>query len=201
MNYVVQSTSTLYFIFTLSMDTLKNEQSEEPIEVNPSTIKKSPKNSGQGSFFREVIILIILVVGIVIPIKMLVAQPFIVSGTSMRPTFEDGQYLIIDRISYAFNEPQREDVIVFRYPDDPKKFFIKRVIGLPGETVNIEGGTVKITQVDGTEITLNQDYIVYPKKSDNTLTLENEEYFVMGDNRKDSYDSRSWGPLKSEFKF
>src|SRR3989344_5716676 len=76
---------------------------------------------------------------IVLPIRAYVAQPFVVSGRSMVPTFQNGQYLIVDEISYRFHSPQRGDVIIFKYPKDPTKYFIKRVIGLPGETVEIKG--------------------------------------------------------------
>lgn len=108
----------------------------------------------------------LIAVSIVIPIRLWIAQPFIVSGASMEPTFDHGDYLIIDEFSYHFQKPQKDDVIVFRYPLDPKKFFIKRVIGLPGETIEVDGQTV---------------------------TLAEGEYFVMGDNRSASSDSRVWG--------
>jgi signal peptidase I len=81
---------------------------------------------------------------IVVPIRMFIAQPFIVSGSSMFPTFHDGEYLIIDELSYNLGEPHRQDVVVFRYPKNPKKYFIKRVIGLPNETIIIKDGKITI---------------------------------------------------------
>lgn len=150
------------------------------------------------SFVKEVLTLIIVVCAIVIPVRMFIAQPFIVSGSSMKSTYEDGQYLIIDRLTYHFNEPQRGDVIVFRYPDNPKKFFIKRIIGLPNETVTIEGEEVRITTKSGDEEVLDEPYVRFPKESVLTEDLGPNEYFVMGDNRRDSYDSRSWGPLEED---
>ncbi len=78
------------------------------------------------------------------PIRLFVAQPFIVSGASMDPTFETGEYLIVDQLSYHFDDPVRGQVVIFKYPKDESKYFIKRVIGLPGETVQIEGTDVTI---------------------------------------------------------
>ncbi len=117
----------------------------------------------------EVIKFTLLAVLIILPIRMWIAQPFIVSGASMEPTFETGDYLIIDELSYQFQNPEKGDVIVFRYPLNPSKFFIKRVEGLPGE----------IVEYDSKEITLGKD-----------------EYFVTGDNKPNSSDSRIWGPVK-----
>lgn len=117
----------------------------------------------------EVIKFTLLAVLVIMPIRLWIAQPFIVSGASMEPTFETGDYLIIDELSYQFQNPEKGDVIVFRYPLNPSKFFIKRVEGLPGETI----------EYDGKEIALGKD-----------------EYFVTGDNKPNSSDSRIWGPVK-----
>jgi signal peptidase I len=145
---------------------------------------------------KEIPILFVLAVVIVLIIRFFVAQPFIVDGESMHPTFENGDYLIVDELSYHFESPQRGDVIVFRYPGNPKIFYIKRIIGLPGETVHINSGVVSITKTDGTTITLNEPYAV---ANDATYTLNttlgSSDYFVMGDNRPESSDSRVWGPL------
>ncbi|MFM2339632.1 MAG: hypothetical protein RLZZ360_268 [Candidatus Parcubacteria bacterium] len=137
---------------------------------------------------------------IVIPIRLFVAQPFIVSGASMDDTFESGQYLIVDQVSYKLHEPKRGDVIIFRYPKDPSKFFIKRVIGLPGDTVTIESSTVTIKNEANPEgFTLDEPYIKSMRnRSDMTETLGEREYFVMGDNRDQSSDSRVWGVLQEE---
>ena len=116
----------------------------------------------------ELLKFVIIAAVIVIPVRLWVAQPFVVSGASMEPSFFHGDYLIIDEISYQFREPERDEVVVFRYPDDPSKFFIKRVAALPGETVE----TIR-----------------------DRITLGDTEYFVVGDNRGASSDSRVWGPL------
>lgn len=136
---------------------------------------------------------------IVWPIRAFVAQPFIVSGSSMVPTFENSQYLIVDQISYKFENPKRGDVVVFRYPNDTSKFFIKRIIGLPGETVFINGSKVSVETKSGEKIDLDEPYV--QNESDNTLKIETSdtEYFVMGDNRAASSDSRYWGNLDEHF--
>jgi signal peptidase I len=148
----------------------------------------------------EIVRFSIIAILIVIPIRMFIAQPFIVSGASMDDTFTSGQYLIIDQVSYYFEEPDRGDVIVFRYPKDPSKFFIKRVIALPGETISINDSVVTISNnnfPDG--FILTEQYIksMQPAKPF-TETLGGREYFVMGDNRDQSSDSRNWGVLQEE---
>ncbi len=137
---------------------------------------------------------------IVIPVRAYVAQPFIVSGESMDPTYKNGEYLVIDEMSYNFNDPERGEIIVFRYPEDPSKFFIKRIIGLPGETVELSYSDITITDADGEKQTLSESYLD-EEFNYNTLevTLTDNEYFVMGDNRPSSLDSRMWGPLPESF--
>ena len=108
---------------------------------------------------------------IVVPIRMWVTQPFIVSGASMDPTFTNGDYLIVDELSFNLRSPEKGEVVIFRYPLDTTKFFIKRIIGVPGETINVAGIE--------------------------TVLGENE-YFVMGDNRSESFDSRRWGPVEEK---
>lgn len=149
-----------------------------------------------GTAFREIFTFVVLAIVIVVPIRFFVAQPFVVEGESMHPTFESGDYLIVDQLSYRLGDPERGDVVVFRYPNDESVFYIKRIIGLPGETVHIEQGNTRITKVDGSELTLDEEYVV---TEDATYTLSRSlgsgEYFVMGDNRPKSSDSRSWGAL------
>lgn len=133
---------------------------------------------------------------IIIPIRTFVAQPFVVSGNSMYPTFESGQYLIVDETAKYIGEYHRGDVVILRYPNDPSKFFIKRVIGLPGETVTIQNGKVSITSATQKEpLLLDEPYVKNPKFDSSSRTLDNEEFFVMGDNRAQSSDSRVWGPV------
>ena len=158
---------------------------------NPNTKKEN---------IWDLVRFIFIAIIIVLPIRMLIAQPFIVSGSSMFPTFEDNQYLIVDQISYRFEEPSRGDVIIFRYPLDPSKFCIKRVIGLPNETVKINDGKITIHDTNGNDMNLDEPYLQLDRISSDNATFElgDDEYFVMGDNRIASSDSRTWGVLPSK---
>lgn len=133
---------------------------EEKVEEK----KEEKKENSVWEFIKFTIIAILIVV----TIRLWIAQPFIVSGASMEPTFENGDYLIIDELSYHFRQPKKNEVIVFRYPLDPSKFFIKRIIGLPGETI---------------------------ESNEQKIILGPNEYFVEGDNRPASSDSRVWGAV------
>lgn len=142
----------------------------------------------------------LIAVIIVVPIRMFIAQPFVVSGESMFPTFNDGEYLIVDEISYTLGSPQRGDVVIFRYPNDTKRFFIKRIIGMPNEEVIIKDGKVTIINKENPKgFILNEPYIndEFNPIDDNYKTGENE-YFVLGDNRNRSSDSRTWGNLSNK---
>lgn len=150
------------------------------------------------SALKEILTFIVLAIIIVVPIRLFVAQPFVVEGDSMVPTFQSGNYLIVDELTYHFSQPKRGDVIVFKYPGDPtgKTFYIKRIIGLPGETVHISHGAVTVTKADATQITLDESYIVNEDATYSAdTTLGSDQYFVMGDNRPRSSDSRIWGPV------
>jgi signal peptidase I len=143
---------------------------------------------------------------------------FKVEGSSMSPTLQGGQYLVVDQVSYfkldverlarivpfwdasgtdpkfAFDPPTRGEIIVFRYPEDPAKDFVKRVVGLPGETVAVRSGTVYI---DGEA--LREPYLQRSDRSSaRELTLGAKEYYVIGDNRRNSNDSRSWGVVPED---
>ena len=148
--------------------------------------------------FWELVRFALIAIIIVIPIRIFVAQPFIVSGSSMVPTFSDGQYLIVDEISYLLGTPKRDDVIVFRNPQNTSVFFIKRIIGLPGETVDVNSALNQVTitnkeHPNGFE--LDQSFIKNIGGIDAHMQLGNNEYFVMGDNRPASSDSRYWGTV------
>jgi signal peptidase I len=182
----VQNDTTLQHVHTGLVSSPHDDASQEP-----------PRRF---QMLGEIIHFSILALVIVLPIRMFVAQPFIVSGASMETTFYSGQYLIVDQLSYHFEEPEHGEVIVFRYPKDPSKFFIKRIIGIPGDVVRIEGNKVTITNEtypDG--ILLDEEY-VFAMNPNTTLeeTLGEDEYFVMGDNRNASSDSRMWGVLHRE---
>lgn len=164
-------------------------------DLNVNLRDKREKTSKESAW--ELVRFILIAIIIVVPIRTLVAQPFIVSGSSMFPTFKDKEYLIVDQISYRFNEPERGDIVIFRYPLDPDKFFIKRVIGLPGEKVVIDDGEVSISK-DGEKLNLDEPYLQNVSSDSMNATLGVGEYFVMGDNRTASSDSRTWGLLPRE---
>jgi signal peptidase I len=154
-----------------------------------------PKQSKKETIWELARFAIIAIV-IVIPVRIFIAQPFIVSGSSMVPTFQNGDYLIVDEISYRLKNPERFDVIVFRYPHDQTKFFIKRIIGLPNEELVIKNGIVTIINTEHPDgFVLDQPYVKNESKSNEHLKLKENEYFVMGDNRSASSDSRYWGAL------
>jgi signal peptidase I len=147
--------------------------------------------------FWELVRFGIIALIIVIPIRVFIMEPFVVSGSSMVPTFENADYLIVDKVSYKIGEPKRNDVIIFKYPNDTTKYFIKRIIGLPNETVDIKGSEIIITNEahkDGFK--LEQPFIRDPANNETHFELKDDEYFVMGDNRNASSDSRYWGAVK-----
>lgn len=146
--------------------------------------------------FFENVLYIGAAIGLALLIQAFIIRPFIVSGNSMDPNIKDKQYLIIDEVTYRFREPERGDVIVFRAPPEPKKFYVKRIIGLPGDTVDISGTTVTIINTiypDG--LVLDEPFITHKHRDNVHVTVPEGSYFVMGDNRSGSYDSRSWGML------
>jgi len=138
---------------------------------------------------------LIIIVAVVLVVRTYLIQPFLVSGASMEPNFSDGNYLIINELSYRLHDPSRGDVIVFRAPTNDRTFFIKRIIGLPEEEVVVKNGKVEINGFVLEESYLPNDLFT---RSDLRVVLGEEEYFVMGDNRSESYDSRSWGPLSRD---
>ena len=161
--------------------------------------KDSSMPTGRQAFWKNAWDLLrfgLIAVLIVLPIRIFIAQPFIVSGSSMVPTFENGEYLIIDELSYHLRQPERGEVVVFRYPKNTKLFFIKRIIGLPGETIKINGESITVKNSEQKEsIKLDESYIKNQSSNDLEISLGTDEYFVMGDNRAYSSDSRAWGAL------
>ncbi len=171
-------------------------------QSSPAGTTPSPRSSEKRLFssLGETIKFAVLVLIIVVPIRVFVAKPFIVNGASMDPTFHSGEYLVIDQLTYYFKKPARGDVVVFKYPIDPDKYFIKRIIGLPGEKVSINRGKVTIYNAEHPKgFTLDEPYLTHRSEESSEETLGNQEYFVMGDNRPASSDSRIWGPLSSGY--
>jgi signal peptidase I len=149
-------------------------------------------------FFKEILQTVILALLVVLPIRLFIFQPFIVKGQSMEPNFEDGDYLIIDEITYRFREPKRGEVVVFKNPMNERQRFIKRIVGLPGETIEVVDG--KIFILNGEKKVLDESsYLNFSFTSGNFhITLGKDEFFVLGDNRQFSLDSRRFGPIKRE---
>jgi len=180
------------------MSTSKNNHQEE--QNIPAQEPITPNKEKQTHPLTEIIQFALIALIIVIPVRMFIAQPFIVSGASMENTFQTGEYIIVDQLSYHLNEPEAGDVIVFRYPKNPSTFFIKRIIGTPGDTLNIDGNVVTITNDEHPNgYILDEPYIA--SMAPNTFIKEelgDREYFVMGDNRDRSSDSRTWGVLQRE---
>jgi signal peptidase I len=145
----------------------------------------------------------LLALAIVLPLRLFVVQPFFVQGQSMEPNFNSFEYLLIDQFSYKFQKPDRGEVIVFRFPENPNQFYIKRIIGLPGETVKVSQGRIQIfppgNKSQGFFLDESQ-YLPPGVETWGNLTkkLGPGEYFVLGDNRTTSFDSRRWGTLPKE---
>ncbi len=159
----------------------------------------SSDNPSVRSFVWELARVVIIAFVIMLVFRLFVAEPFIVSGSSMVPTFHNKEYLIINKIGYRLHMPERGDVIVFKYPRDTSQYFIKRVIGLPGEKVKVADGRVTIFNAghpDGK--ILEEPYLPNGLRTvggEGTTVLSDGEYFVLGDNRGQSSDSRVWGIL------
>lgn len=165
--------------------------SEPPRETRRAALK----------FILELLQVLAISLVIIIPVRYFLIQPFYVKGASMEPNFFDHEYLIINELSYRLNDPARGDIVVFKYPKDPDQYFIKRVIGLPGETVEIIDGKVRVYNKEHT----NGFFLDETGYIDGVFTssrqivpLKEGEYYLMGDNRPASLDSRIFGPVERE---
>ncbi|MDX1535674.1 MAG: signal peptidase I [Candidatus Spechtbacterales bacterium] len=152
-------------------------------------------------FLSDIAKIVAISLLIIIPIRYFIVQPFFVRGASMEPSYQQGDYLLVDEISYRFSEPERGEVIVFKFPGNTSQFYIKRIIGLPGETIIIKEGEITIQNNKNPEgFVLDEPYInELMTPGDLEISLESTEYFVLGDNRDASHDSRRWGPLNERF--
>lgn len=161
-------------------------------ESNPA---RTPFLRTLGEFLR----LVLIAAAIAVPIRYFIAQPFIVRGASMEPSFFSREYLVIDELSYFFRMPRRGEVVVFRYPLNPREYFIKRVIGLPGETIEVRSDAVYVFDAEHQDgFRLSEPYLAdgLPLRGTIRFTLGEGEYVVLGDNRAASSDSRAWGALE-----
>jgi signal peptidase I len=151
------------------------------------------------SSFWSVTLYIVCAIVLAVGIRHFIATPYIVIGSSMEPNFYDYHYLIIDRLTCDFENPQRGDVIVLDLPQNTSRALIKRVIGLPGDTVVLSGNSVTIKNSEHPDgFTLSEPYLDPADlggATDMSVTLGPDQFFVLGDNRKVSADSRLWGTL------
>lgn len=171
----------------------------EPKEKDEFDVEDAPKKhilTKVALFFLELVKIAVLA-GITIGfVRYFIFKPFYVEGQSMDPTFKEMEYLIIDEVTYRFKEPQRGEVIVFRAPINQKDFYLKRIIGLPGERIKIEDNKVIIYNNDHPQgIVIEEDYLGIDTPGSSTVTLGPDQYYVMGDNRVASFDSRRFGPI------
>jgi signal peptidase I len=163
--------------------------SEEKNESKPTTIGSVLLNFFE--FIKTVIIIVILAA----VIRLFVIQPFIVDGQSMEPNFQNNDYLITEKVSFHFSEPRRGETVILRPPDNPTVNYLKRIIGIPGDTVSIKKGDVYVNAKKIDEPYIDGQKTLTVKNEDLTVTLKQDEYFVMGDNRNHSRDSREIGPV------
>lgn len=180
----------------MELPVMQKNTSPDTQEAHTTTIP--PNKESRGSFIGYMVVAL----GLAFFIRFFIAAPFVVSGASMDPTFDDLHYLIVDRVSYSLENPTRGDVVVFDLPQDGGRSLIKRIIGLPGETVVLRGDSVSIINDEHPQgFTLEEPYLNPENLGGATgmdITLKDDEFFVLGDNRRVSADSRSWGVLPRE---
>lgn len=154
------------------------------------------------SFIWETVKVVVISLLIIVPVRYYLIQPFYVQGASMEPSFYNKEYLVINEISYRFEDIERGDVVVFHYPRDPKQFFIKRVVGLPGEQVIVRDNSVTVVNSDHPEGFVLDESLYLGEASHTSgnlrVSLDIGEYYVLGDNRGASLDSRGFGPIERD---
>ncbi len=179
--------------------------------TDSNDIQQSPQNSGNsgmgwgkitatavGLAILELVKIFVLAFVTIVLIRYFLFKPFYVKGASMEPNFYDHEYLIIDELTYRLRAPERGEVIVFHYPADPQEYFLKRIIGLPGERVKVNDGKVTVYNKEHPEgLTIDEKYLPtdLPTLGDQSVELTKDQYFVLGDNRPNSFDSRRFGPI------
>jgi signal peptidase I len=176
----------------LSLSTAPDSTTQTSDTLPPADAAPAAPAPGK-SLLREIIETILLTVIIYLSVNFATGR-FRIEGSSMEPSMHQDQYVLVDKISYKIGNPHRGDVVVFNYPLATERDFIKRVIGLPGETVTIQGGVVSINGQP-----LQEPYISQPPDYENSWTLGPDQFFVLGDNRNSSLDSHSWGPLDRHY--
>lgn len=179
---------------------MEGQQNESTIEEKED-VKRSLLRSAL-DYFGELIRVVVISLAIILPVRYFLIQPFYVKGASMEPSFYDHEYLVIDELSYRLRDPARGEIIVFRYPNDPRQFFIKRVIGLPDETVQFDNGKIIIKNTEHPKGFVLQEQYLDPAlltTGGQEITLGREKYYLLGDNRTSSLDSRYFGALTRSY--
>lgn len=179
----------------------ESQPNNQPVSQFPNGQNQGGLLNSLGLFLWDFGKVFFIALAIIIPVRFYLFQPFIVTGSSMQPNFYQGEYLIIDELTYRFSEPDRGDVVVINSPADDKQFFIKRIVGLPGETMIIANGKVEVKNAENPEgKALKEDYLAPSAATfgNFTVTLPPGEYYVLGDNRIASSDSRFFGPIKED---
>ncbi len=184
------------------MDNLEPQPSPESSELPALThpLSEHPLTSFV-RFLFEIIKTVVVVLVFALLIRYFLVQPFVVDGSSMRPSFHDHEYLLVEKLNFIFHHPQRGEVIVFKYPLNPSFNYIKRVIGVPGDRVVISKGKVTIyNNQNSSGLVLKEPYLdpgqsttLNGDAAEHTWLVDQNSYFVLGDNRDHSDDSRSWG--------
>ncbi|MFH1854811.1 MAG: signal peptidase I [bacterium] len=177
-------------------------QENETDELNEKEPEKEDKKLTIGSvllsffdFLKTIIIIVILAA----LIRQFLIQPFIVDGQSMEPNFQNNDYLITDKISYRLHAPQRGEAIIFHPPDNPSVNYLKRITGVPGDTIEVKNGEVFVNSKKIVEPYVSSgEKTKTPSNDEIKVTLKSDEYFVLGDNRDHSRDSREIGPIPKE---
>jgi len=160
---------------------------------------QNPFKKWQGNKIFETVKVIIISLAIILPVRTFLIEPFYVKGTSMEPNYHSYDYLLINKLKYRISSPQRGDIVVAKFSDD-KPYVIKRVVGLPEDTVEIKDKKIHITEKNGNSFDLQENYLDLENIKNETLTFKipTDNYLILGDNRKVSLDGRQQGPLAKD---
>lgn len=162
-------------------------------EINPQLSQPKERSSGFLRFLIDILETLILSVVLFVSINLISAR-IRVDGASMEPTLLSGEYVIVNRISYRLGSPHRGDIIVFHFPRDPKEEYIKRIIGLPGDDVEVKNNAVYVN-----EQLLDEGYLKVTTHYSGTWRVPDGQLFVLGDNRNNSSDSHDWGTVPMNY--
>ena len=175
---------------------------EEAKKIESGLKQNASKVAVVIEFITEFVKIAVISAAIILPIRFFVIQPFYVKGPSMEPNFYENEYLIIDELSYHLRAPARGEVVVFRFPDEQHHYLIKRIIGLPGDSIAIRGNTITVKNKDNPNGLVLNEAPYGPKQVDDNreinVSLSANQYYVLGDNRPVSYDSEKFGPINAD---